>query len=153
MSYHIKLNDYFCSKCKAQFIPFEEGILCSNCKAVAENIPKENLGFIDELICSLMVNKHRGGEFIPMGWLFDTFTDSIQSTIFDIFYAWDNKKPKDGELFIREYIKKLRFENADDLYLREHINSIALKVYSRRKELHFSWWNEFLRKLLYKIMP
>jgi len=120
MSYHIKLKDYFCSKCKAEYIPYEKGILCPNCKISTENIPEEYLGFIDELIVSLMVNKHRGGEFLPMGWLEASFADSIQYILFKTFYVWDNKKPKDGESFIKEYINNLRFENKD-LYLKDYI--------------------------------
>lgn len=152
MSYHIKLKDFFCSNCKAQFIPYEEGILCPNCKTPAENIPKEFLGFIDELICSLMVNKRRGGEFIPMGWLEDSFVDRIQFVIFKIFYAWDKKNPSGGELFIREFLNKYEFQD-HNLYLRDYINSIAIRVYARKDELHFSWWNKFWNELKNKILP
>ena len=146
MSYHIELNDYYCSKCNAQFIPYEKGILCPNCKALVTNIPEENFRFIDELIGSLMVNKRIGGEFIPMGWLENSFVDSIQYIIFNVFYAWDKNNPRDGETFIKESLNSLKLKN-EELYLKDHIISIALKVYSRKKELHFSWWDKFLSKL------
>lgn len=146
MSYHISLEDYYCPNCNALYIPYEENMSCPKCKKVDNNIPKEYLEFIDKMIASLRVNKIDGGMFIPLGWYMGSFTDSVQDIIFHIFYAWDKKRPRDGELFITNYVNTLECDK-EELYIKGYINSIALEIYARRKELRVSLWTRLLSKL------
>lgn len=148
MSYHIKLEEYVCPNCKAEYIPYEEGLPCPSCKIIPTNISKEYFKFIDELIVSLRINKISTGRYIPDAWLIDSFSDNIQSVFFRLFQFWSIKKSHDGEAFINEYFKNFIIKDKEVEFMRNYLNAIALKVYSRKKELRVSFWSKILRNLL-----
>lgn len=147
MSYHIKLERYTCSNCKVEYIPYKEELPCPSCKEVPENTPKEYFGLLDELIVSLRINKINSGGYIPDAWLIDSFSDNIQSVFFRLFQFWSIKKPRDGEAFINEYFKNFIIEDKELEYMRDYLRVIALKIYSRKKELEVSIWIRLMSKL------
>lgn len=144
MSYHIKLKDYNCPKCDALYIPYEKNLSCPSCKVIPIGISGEYLKFIDELIISLRVNKLSCGEYLPGAWYSGSFSESIQPVFFKIFYILSKKKLSSGELFINEYFIKCEPEDKKDEYLRDYFKSIALKIYSRKKELNVGLCNRLI---------
>lgn len=147
MSYHIKLKEYNCPNCNALYIPYKENMACPSCKTIPVNTPKEYLGFIDELIASLRVNKIREGRYIPSAWYTGSFTEYIQGIIFHLFDALDKDKSKNVELFISEYLGSMKLDK-DDNYLKNYIYSLSLEIYSRKSELRISFWTKLVSKLL-----
>lgn len=146
MTYHIRLKEYKCPNCNALYIPYKENIPCPSCKTVSVNISKEYLGFIDELIVSLRVNKIREGRYIPSAWYTGSFTEYIQGIIFHLFDALDKEKPKNVELFISECLVSIKLDEGDK-YLKNYIHSLALEIYSRKSELHITFWEKLREKI------
>jgi hypothetical protein len=152
MSYHIKL-EYVCPNCKAEYIPYEEGLPCPSCKIIPTNTPKEYLGFIDELIVSLRINKMSCDRYIPDAWLTASFTDNLQSVFFRLFQFLSIKKPRDGEAFINEYFKNFIIKDKEVEFMRNYLHIIALKVHSRKEEFYVSSWSRLWSKFLRNLLP
>jgi hypothetical protein len=147
MSYHIKLKEYNCPSCNALYIPYKVNMLCPFCRKIPENTPKEYLGFIDEVIISLKMNKVQGGRYLPNAWYIGSTSEYFQDVIFRIFDALDKNKTDTAEVFIDGYLN-LTERYKDAIYMKNYIKSMFLEVYSRKSELHISIWNKFLLKLL-----
>ena len=143
MSYHIKLKEYNCPNCNILYIPYKENMPCPSCKTILINTPKEYLGFIDELIVSLRVNKIKNNRYIPGVWYIGSFTEYVQDIIFHIFEAMDNSKLNDPKLLIDEYIDLIK----SDENIKKHIHSIVMEVYFRKNELNINYWDRLLCKL------
>jgi len=148
MTYHIKLEEYACPDCKAEYIPYEEGLPCPSCKTIPTDVSEKYFGFINELIASLRINKINSGRYIPDAWLTASFADNLQSVFFRLFQFWSIKKPKDGEAFINEYFKNFTIEDTEVEYMRDYLHTIALKVHSRKEEIRVSWWTRRIGRFL-----
>ena len=148
MTYHIKLEEYTCPGCKAEYIPYENGLSCPSCKIIPIDVSEEYFGFIDNLIVSLRINKINSGRYVPEAWLTASFSDNIQLIFFKLFHFWSIKKPHDGEAFINEYFKNFIIEEKESEYMRDYLHNIALKVHTRKEEFHVSWWTRLMGRFL-----
>ncbi len=148
MSYHIKLKEYNCLNCNAFYIPYEEKLPCPSCNLIPKDISKEYFNFIDELIISLRVNKIREGSYLPSAWYSGSQAENIQLVFFKLFHFLNIKKPRDGEAFINEYFKNFKMEEKELEYMRDYLHTVALKIYSRKKELKVSLWARLLSKII-----
>ncbi|PIR68293.1 hypothetical protein COU49_01865 [Candidatus Nomurabacteria bacterium CG10_big_fil_rev_8_21_14_0_10_35_16] len=149
MSYHIKLKEYNCPSCSVFYIPYKNNIPCPFCKKIPADISKEYLTFINELIASLRVNKIREDKYIPSAWHTGSFTEYIQDVVFRVFNTLDKNKPNNVELFVSKYLDQIKWAG-DTCYLKDYIKSIILEVYSRKNELHISFWTKLISKLSFK---
>lgn len=143
MSYHIKLKDYNCPDCNALYIPYKEGMFCPSCKTVPVNISKEYLGFIDQLIVSLRVNKIKGNKYIPSAWYVGSMVDQVQSVIFSVFDILETKRPANEVVAINEHLNSLTWDN-NSPYLKDNIKSICQEILLRKKELRVSLFTKLL---------
>jgi len=146
MTYHIKLDEYFCPKCNASYIPYKKELPCPNCNAVSNSVPEKYLSFIEELVASLRVNMIREGSYSPSGFFIGSFAEQIQYIVFNIFEHWRKKKPK-GDGFIAQYLNEMLSEE-EVPYMVKHLESILKEVYLRRDELKVSFWRRFFPKLI-----
>ena len=148
MSYHMKLEEYSCPDCKAEYIPYEKGLPCPSCKIIPTDISEEYFGFIDNLIVSLRINKMSCGRYIPDAWYIGSMSDNLQSIFFRLFQFLSIKKPRDGEAFIGEYFKNFIIEEKEVEFMRDYLHTIALKVHSRKEEFHVNWWTRLIGRFL-----
>lgn len=148
MSYHIRLEEYNCPSCNALYIPYKINIPCPNCKKIPDNVPREYLSFIDDLITSLRINKIRNGKYLPNAWYIGSFVEYIQSVIFNIFDRLDISKTSEVEMFVNEYLDSTEWDK-NIPYGKDYIHSIFLEIYSRKNELSVSLWT----KLIFKLLP
>ncbi len=146
MSHHIRLKEYNCPNCNALYVPYKVDIPCPNCKKISDNISQEYLGFIDELIISLRINKLNCGRYLPDAWYTGSFTEYIQEVVFHIFDALDKNKTDTVEVFIKKYLDSIEWDK-ESIYRKEYIHSIFLEIYSRKNELSVSLWTKILHKL------
>jgi hypothetical protein len=153
MSYHINLKEYNCPSCDALYIPYKVNMPCPNCKKIPDNTPEEYLHFIDQIITSLVINKEREGSYRPSAWYIGSFTDYIQSVIFHVFNALENKKRTDTvEVFVTKYLNSTQWDE-DAPYRKDYIHSIFTEIYSRRKELRVSLWSSLWSRFLHDLLP
>lgn len=146
MTYHIKLEEYFCPKCNARYIPYKVDLPCPNCKVLPATVPDVYLDFIGELVGSLRVNMTREGSYLPAGFYIGSFAEQIQYIVFNIFEHWRKKKPK-GDDFIVQYLNEI-LSKEEIPYMVVHLKSILKEVYLRRDELKVGFWMRLLPKLM-----
>jgi hypothetical protein len=146
MSYHIKLKDYFCSSCGAQYIPYKGDIPCPNCKKAPAGNISDYASFIEQMIGSLRANKMKGGSYLPGAWYIGSFTDHIQDIIFHVFNILDDNKKEDGKSLIIKYLDSIEWDK-ESFYIKEHAKSIALEVYARKRELKIGFLNKILSRI------
>jgi DNA-directed RNA polymerase subunit RPC12/RpoP len=84
MSYHIRLKEYHCPKCQAEYIPFAEDVKCPKCDFLDRGT-SEYWGFVDQIINSMKAHKIEYGRYVPPGWHMGSASESMQYVCMDVF--------------------------------------------------------------------
>lgn len=120
MTLHIHY-DHQCSKCGAFYIPYED-VVCPNCGFKEE----ERFDFIPQAVDSLLFNLDRYGSFFPPAWAVTSLADHILRILFIIFEGFRESEESDFSLYTKQLLEGGDW--GDQLYMKEHIFGIALRV-------------------------
>ncbi len=122
MTTHVIYN-HQCSNCQAFYIPYDLYVVCPNC-GVLEG---ERFDFIPQAIASLKINKEYEGSFTPGAWLIQSLGDHILHILFNILGGFEARVvDEDFGVFLERALSAMNWDG--QIYLREHIRGIALKV-------------------------
>lgn len=136
MTLHIGKSDHECVQCEEIFIPYGLNPVCPYCGS-ANPISKEYSDFIPSCARSLRINRQKGS-YIPGAWLTMTFSDFVQSALFELFARIEKDHPRDVEKYVSEELESAQW----DAYQKKHIIEIFEKVYgevARRPRGPLEW--------------
>ncbi len=122
MSLHV-VYDHQCSKCKAYYIPYEEGVVCPNCGLDENEVYNITLQLVD--FANYQMLKH--GFYTPIVWWTGSLGDHVTYLIFkvlDIFYA---QEENNFEEVAEEHFNSNNW--GAQQYMKNHIRDLSYKVY------------------------
>jgi len=122
MTLHINY-DHQCASCSAEYVPYDEKILCPNCG----NFEPDRYDFIPEAIESLKFNRS-AGSYIPGAWLVESISDHILNLLFYLFAAHEKSESEDFRHFSVDWLSSLDWEDQD--YLCGYMIQLAARVYT-----------------------
>jgi len=135
MTYHIRIDDYECLKCKLDYIPFKKDIVCPRCATPALNAEKY-FDFVEEVQASMRIHMRRYGNYHPFGWYMGSTAEHIQSIAFKIFTYVDYHKKEDFSTILDQYFEKV---DPDGKPLALNIRNILEEIYKTHKRP--SWYS------------
>lgn len=150
MTYHIRNNDYKCTKCEYEFIAYKKDVPCPNCGEI-EKSDGEGYDFIEQLVQSLKAHKIQYGQFHPPAWLRASFSDEIQSQCYKVFDYLAQNKGKN-----LEDVKNI-YKNNPEPYPESFLN-YEMDVFRRAKELYDkdpvkeSWFRRIYNGIIRQIL-
>ena len=129
MSLHI-MYDHQCSKCKAYYIPYEEGIVCPNCGFDE----KEVYDIVPELANSANYQMITVGCYTPIAWWIGSFGDHIALLIFKVLDAFQSQNEKNFQEFALDYFNKPEW--GDQSYMIKHVCDLSYKVFLELEKIN-----------------
>jgi hypothetical protein len=122
-----------CPKCKAYYIPYEKNIPCPRCG----HLERKHVNFINKAVDSAIFNLELYGSYFPPFWYEGSLGDHVLRIIFILLER--HKMDPNGKSFndvARETLEQMEWK--DQQYLKNHIYSIAKKVYKKLKKIENS---------------
>lgn len=123
MTLHIPF-DHQCPKCSAHYIPYDDAVPCPNCG----HVEPERFDFIPQAVASARYNLETYQSYLPGAWYIGSFGDHILKILFGLLedYKEGPKQPSFPD-FAQTRLAQLDW--GKQTYLRDHILSIAVRVY------------------------
>ena len=123
MTLHV-VYSHNCPQCDAHFIPYAGGVVCPRCGSPST----ETYPYIPEAAQSVAYNLERYGTYVPPAWWVGSLGDHILHILFPVFEQFRlQSTTTDFSEFASIHLSSLIW--GDQLYLRDHIITIAVLVY------------------------
>jgi hypothetical protein len=123
MTLHV-VYSYSCPQCQAHYIPYKADVVCPRCGAAST----ETFDYIPQAAQSIAYNLDRYGSYIPPAWWVGSLGDHILNVMFPVFerFRLDGATTDFSEFALMGFSA---MNWGDQLYLRDHIITIATLVY------------------------
>jgi hypothetical protein len=123
MTRHVSYS-HQCPSCEAYYIPYDSDVPCPQCGI----IEPERYNFIPLAIESSLTNLAVEGSYVPGAWYMRSLADHILRILFDLL---ERERENSSGISFNDIVEEelQRKDWGEQVYLRQHIHGIALRVY------------------------
>jgi hypothetical protein len=131
MTYHIKLEDFYCPTCLSVYIPYEKNLPCPKCGSINVITDEKYFEFIPKVLLSMKAHKSEFGRYVPDAWYRGSYAELIQSTTFKTFDTLEKSKN-----LSTVKIKELLSQNFSEVekWEKDHLTAIELSIFDKYRE-------------------